>query len=79
MPTLRRASVAVVVATIASAHAALAQQSGAWFTTWTSSNQQAPRPLRDSVDRVATYVNRSLRQIVRTSIGGNQVRVRFSN
>jgi len=79
MPTLRRTSVAVVIATIGWTHAALAQQSSAWFTTWTSSNQQAARPLPDSVDRVPTYVNRTLRQIVRTSIGGNQVRVRFSN
>src|SRR6476660_6747673 len=52
---------------------------GGWLTTWTSSNQQAVRPPTDSVDRVPTYVNRTLRQIVHTSIGGNRIRVRFSN
>src|SRR3954469_20690487 len=52
---------------------------GGWLTTWTSSNQQAARPPADSVDRVPTYVNRTLRQIVHTSIGGDRVRVRFSN
>jgi lysophospholipase L1-like esterase len=54
--------------------------SARWFTTWTSSNQQAPaRPPRDSVDRIPTYVNRTLRQIVRSTIGGDPIRVRFSN
>jgi hypothetical protein len=80
MPTLRRISAALFIASIGWTHTAPAQQPRAWFTTWTSSNQQAAaRPLPDSVDRVPTYVNRTLRQIVRTSIGGNQVRVRFSN
>jgi lysophospholipase L1-like esterase len=81
MSTLRRTSMAIVVATLGSAQATttLAQQPGRWFTTWTSSNQQSVRPPTDSVDRAPTYVNRTLRQIVRTSIGGNQVRVRFSN
>src|SRR5437868_5697328 len=50
-----------------------------WLTTWTSSNQQSVRPLADSVDRTPTYVNRTLRQIVHTSIGGDRIRVRFSN
>lgn len=79
MPTLRRIAAALLVATLGSAHAAFAQQSSGWLTTWTSSNQQAARPLPDSLDRVPTYVNRTLRQIVRTSIGGDRVRVRFSN
>ncbi|MGH9885305.1 MAG: SGNH/GDSL hydrolase family protein [bacterium] len=50
-----------------------------WLTTWTSSNQQALRPPPDSVDRAPTYVNRTLRQIVRPSVGGSPIRVRFSN
>jgi lysophospholipase L1-like esterase len=37
------------------------------------------RPPRDSIDRAPTYVNRTLRQIVHTSIGGDRIRVRFSN
>ncbi len=56
-----------------------APASGGWFTTWAASNQQAVRPPADSVDRAPTYVNRTLRQIVHASIGGDRVRVRFSN
>jgi lysophospholipase L1-like esterase len=33
----------------------------------------------DTIDRIPTYVNRTLRQIVHTSIGGDRIRVRFSN
>ncbi len=51
-----------------------------WFATWTASMQEYPRPLADSVvDRRPWYANRTIRQIVRTSIGGTAVRLHFSN
>jgi len=51
-----------------------------WIATWTSSQLEAPaRPLPDSVDRRPVYANRTLRQIIHTSIGGRRVRVHLSN
>ena len=51
-----------------------------WFATWTASPSEAsPRPPRDSVDRVPTLFNQTVRLIIRTSIGGDNVRVRVSN
>ena len=51
-----------------------------WFATWTASPSDAPaRPPRDSVDRVPTLFDQTVRLIVRTSIGGDQVRIRISN
>lgn len=51
-----------------------------WIATWAPSLQSsAPRPPADSVDRVATIVDRTLRQIAHVSIGGTRVRVRLSN
>ena len=51
-----------------------------WFATWTASPSDAsPRPSRDSVDRVPTLFNQTVRLIIRTSIGGDNVRVRISN
>lgn len=51
-----------------------------WFATWSASMQDYPRPVADSlVDRRPWYANRTIRQIVRTSIGGTALRLRFSN
>ena len=51
-----------------------------WLATWTASPSDAPRrPPRDSVDRTPTLVDQTLRLIVRTSIGGDNVRIRLSN
>ena len=51
-----------------------------WFATWTASPSDAPaRPPRDSVDRVPTLFDQTVRLIVRTSIGGDHVRIRISN
>jgi lysophospholipase L1-like esterase len=52
-----------------------------WVATWTGSQQDAPPPpvSRDSVDRVPTMSDRTLRLIVRTSVGGDRVRIRLSN
>jgi lysophospholipase L1-like esterase len=48
--------------------------------TWASSQLEAPaRPLPDSADRRPLYANRTLRQIVRATIGGSRVRIRLSN
>jgi len=56
-----------------------AQQSPHWLATWAPSYFAAPTPLPDSIDRVPTYVNRTLRQIVHTSLGGDRVRIRLTN
>jgi lysophospholipase L1-like esterase len=51
-----------------------------WLATWTASASEGPRrPPRDSIDRTPTLVNQTLRLIVRTSIGGDNVRIRLSN
>lgn len=51
-----------------------------WLATWAASAQEVVRPAADSVvDRRPVYANRTVRQIVHTSIGGNAVRVRFTN
>ena len=54
--------------------------SSRWFATWTASASDAgPRPPRDSIDRTPSLVNQTARLIVRTSIGGDNVRIRVSN
>ena len=51
-----------------------------WMATWTASPSEAPaRPPRDSIDRVPTLFDQTVRLIVRTSIGGDNVRIRLSN
>lgn len=51
-----------------------------WLATWTASPYDAPaRPPRDSVDRVPRLFDQTLRLVVRTSIGGDRVRIRLSN
>ena len=56
------------------------QASLRWLATWTASPSDAgPRPPRDSIDRVPTLFDQTLRLIIRTSIGGDSVRIRVSN
>lgn len=51
-----------------------------WLGTWAPSLQAAaPRPPADSVDRVYTVIDRTLRQVARISIGGTRLRLRLSN
>jgi lysophospholipase L1-like esterase len=51
-----------------------------WTTTWAASLLASPpRPPADSVDRVMTVANRTLRQVVRVSAGGSRARIRLSN
>lgn len=51
-----------------------------WLATWTAPQAPAaPRPPADSVDSTPTYTDRTLREIVHTSIGGERVRIRVSN
>src|SRR5437868_8887726 len=51
-----------------------------WLATWAPSQfAAAPKPPADSVDRVATYVDRTVRQIIRTTLGGSRLRIRFIN
>ncbi len=56
-----------------------AQQPARWYATWAPSYFAAPTPPRDSVDRVPTYVDRTFRQVVRTTLGGTRVRIRLTN
>jgi lysophospholipase L1-like esterase len=51
-----------------------------WLATWTAPQAPArPRPPADSADGTPTYSNRTFREIVHTSIGGDRVRIRVSN
>ena len=57
-----------------------AQQPTRWLATWSTANYAATAaPPRDSVDYVPTYVGRTIRHIVRTTIGGESVRIRLTN
>ncbi len=57
-----------------------AQQPTPWLATWSpSASAAAPIPPRDSVDRVPTHFDRTIRQIVRATLGGDSVRIRLSN
>jgi len=80
----RRPSLALFLAIVAILAASLAPGQSAtqerWTATWAASLlASAPRPPADSVDRVLTVANRTLRQIVRVSAGGSRVRIRLSN
>lgn len=48
-------------------------QTNPWISTWTAS-PQSPRGVMPT-----TFSNRTVRQIVRVSIGGNKIRIRLSN
>ena len=71
----------VVIGFAASAAAqSPARPNRGWVATWTASQAPGPaRPRGDSVDATPTYVNRTLREIVHTSIGGDRVRIHVSN
>lgn len=57
-----------------------AQQPAHWLATWApSAFAAAPKPPPDSIDRVPTYANRTIRQIVRTTLGGERLRIRVTN
>ena len=80
----RYGTTVMVVAFAALAIASSAMTQGAqrdrWIATWAASLlASAPRPPADSVDRVLTVANTTLRQIVRVSSGGSRVRIRLSN
>ena len=54
--------------------------SSRWMATWTASASDAPaRPPRDSIDRVPSLHDQTVRLVVRTSIGGDNIRIRLSN
>jgi lysophospholipase L1-like esterase len=56
------------------------QQPARWLATWSPSYFAAPAPPpRDSLDRVPTYVDRTIRQVVHTTLGGESVRIRLTN
>ena len=51
-----------------------------WIATWAASQFAAPpRPPADSVDRTPAIANRTIREIVRVSVGGSRLRIRLSN
>lgn len=59
---------------------AQSQKPSAWIATWMpSQSATAARPTNGNPDRVPTYADATIRQIVHTSIGGDHVRIRFSN
>lgn len=80
---MKRSSIALLAIVGACAHPvspAPQPASPRWLATWTASASEGPRrPPRDSIDRTPTLVNQTLRLIVRTSIGGDNVRIRLSN
>src|SRR5690348_8094822 len=79
---MRRALSLLLIATACAAPSTQATrpQSPRWLATWTASPYDAgPRPPRDSVDRVPRLFDQTLRLVVRTSIGGERVRIRLSN
>ena len=57
-----------------------AQQPARWLATWAPSVYAArPKPPPDSLDRVPTYADRTIRQIVHTTLGGERLRIRLTN
>lgn len=83
---LRLASAFVLIAALSScapAHAPGVTPRGAgstWTPTWApSQSATSARPAAGTVDRVPTYANATIREIVHTSIGGDHVRIRISN
>jgi lysophospholipase L1-like esterase len=70
----------IVVAGLFAAFPLGAQQAPRWFATWAPSNFAAPAPAPgDSMDRVPTYIDRTIRQVVRSTLGGDRVRIRLTN
>jgi len=64
---------ALTAAALALAPAAAEVAAGAWISSWTASPQAPGRTVP------ASFTNRTVRQIVHLSIGGNKVRLRLSN
>ncbi|MDE3053738.1 MAG: SGNH/GDSL hydrolase family protein [Gemmatimonadota bacterium] len=51
-----------------------------WIATWSPAQSwMDPRPAAGTPDPVPTYANRTLREIVHTTLGGDSVRIRISN
>jgi lysophospholipase L1-like esterase len=51
-----------------------------WTPTWSPSmSATALRPPAGTADRVPTYANTTIREIIRTTIGGDHVQIRISN
>ena len=57
-----------------------AQKPARWLATWSPSpSAAAPIPPSGTLDRTPTYVDRTIRQIVHTTLGGDSVRIRLTN
>src|ERR1041385_3440270 len=57
-----------------------APQPPRWLATWAPSVYAArPKPPPDSLDRVPTYADRTIRQVVHTTLGGERLRIRLTN
>jgi lysophospholipase L1-like esterase len=57
-----------------------ARSSATWTPTWSPSQSATPaRPAADRPDRVPTYANATIREIIHTTIGGDHLRIRISN
>src|SRR5262249_22775971 len=71
LPVLAAAALSVTAFALSPASAQV--QTNAWISSWTAS-PMGPRGVMP-----ASFSNRTIRQIVHLSIGGNKVRVRLSN
>ncbi|HEU4988506.1 MAG TPA: SGNH/GDSL hydrolase family protein [Gemmatimonadaceae bacterium] len=70
----------VLLFAAASTAAAQTPERPHWIATWSPSQSSAgARPAAGHPDPVPTYANRTLREIVHTTIGGDSVRIRISN
>lgn len=74
--------IAIVLAGGALTAPARAQQAARphWIATWSPAQSwMDPRPPAGTPDPVPTYANRTLREVVHTTLGGDSIRIRISN
>lgn len=70
----------IIVASVLLALPLGAQKPTRWLATWSPSPSAAPpMPPSGALDRTPTYVDRTIRQIVHTTLGGDSVRIRLTN
>jgi lysophospholipase L1-like esterase len=86
LPTITLLATALSVTATSGAGAAQAQARPAWTGTWSTANTESgcwPRgfgnPPQCAPTSALAFANQSIRMTVRTSIGGDRVRIRFSN
>jgi lysophospholipase L1-like esterase len=75
--TLRRIIVSVFLAFVLQATAETSSPGGQWVSAW-STAAHAPLPFPD-LPPSPTFENQTIRMVVRPTIGGSRLRIRFSN